>query len=102
MGAGAAPQVARRRVGRGPAFGSLLRQSHGFEGLVWVEVGSNPNSLSVLELDHRAVGRFDFGLACRATRADAPDCDHPVTKVPDLRVVGVELREGLVQVSEPI
>jgi hypothetical protein len=70
--------------------------------LFGVEVGSNPTSLAVLELDHRAVRRFKFGLACSATRADAADCDRPVDKVPDLRIVGMKLREGLVQVSERV
>src|SRR5215217_7232776 len=81
---------------------ALLLQASGFEGLFGVEVGSNPNPLAVLELDHRAVRRFDLGLACRATPADDADPDRPVAKVQDLLVVGVKLREGLVQVSEPL
>src|SRR5215210_2868001 len=71
---------------------ALLRQANGFEGLVGVEVGSNPNPLAVLELGHRAVRRFDLGVACRSAPADDADRDRAVAEVPDLRVVGVKLR----------
>src|SRR5215213_4602294 len=80
----------------------LLRQPDGFESLFGLEVGSNLNSLAVPEFDYGGVRRFDLGLACRATRADVADCDRPVTEVPDLRVLGMKLREGLVQVSKPL
>src|SRR5829696_721673 len=78
----------------------LLGKAGGFEGLLGIEVGPNPNRLAVLHVSDRAEGHLGHRPALLAPRADAADPDDSITQVPDLRVVEVDVVESLINLTQ--
>ena len=76
----------------------LLRQPHGFEGFVWIEVGSNLDHLAVTEIDDVGSRRFRLNAALLSTDAEATDQHGAITDVSDFRDIDVNLSEYLVEV----
>ena len=80
----------------------LRPQAGGFEGLFRIEVVPHPSHLAVLELDHPADGRFGLRSARLATRPEAPDYEDPLAKITDLRILDLNLGEGLVHFAHEL
>jgi hypothetical protein len=90
-----------RSVSRGEGPDLFLKPG-GYEGFLVVEVGPDANRLAFFEVGDSADRRLILGAALSAAHADAAKCDDPVAKVANLGVVGVDLDEGLGQISEPV
>ena len=71
----------------------LLRQPHGFEGVLGVEVRPQAKRLPALELDHEPDGRLDLGPACPATSVVAADSYDSVSQIADLRDLDLDIAE---------
>ena len=69
----------------------LLRQPHGFKGVLGVEVRPQAERLPVLELSHEPDGRLDVGPGCPATSAVAADRYDSVSQIADLRDLDLDV-----------
>src|SRR4029453_2151484 len=76
----------------------LLREAHGFEGFVWIEIGSNLHHLAVTEVDDVGSRRFRLDAALLPPTAEATDQHGAITDVSDFRDIDVNLSEYLVEV----
>ena len=81
---------------------ALLRRPGSFEGLVRIEVLANSNHLAVLEIRQPHDRRLGLNAALLALSMQVADREDPLAKVPELRGLGPELNESLLQLSDPL
>jgi hypothetical protein len=90
-----------RRRGAPMSFPALLRQPHGFEGLIAIVVVVDANSLAVAQLLNKRVLPIDDDAAAPSLGGHVKDDDDAVTRVDELFRLHGELRPSAPPVRKP-